>query len=167
MPYSHAAQAGPCELLLQPGDYFVGGGGCRVRTLLGSCVSIVLWDPLRRIGAMSHFLLARRPAGCRQPSARYADDALALMATRLGALGVDLRRCEARIFGGADMFGRPPRAGLPRIGLENGECARQLLSERGIAVHGEHLFGSAYRVIVFEPGSGAVWLRHGGAGLVH
>ena len=45
------------DVFLMPGEHFVGDARHRIRTLLGSCVSITLWHPQRRVGAMSHFLL--------------------------------------------------------------------------------------------------------------
>jgi len=53
MPTSNQAS----DKFLQPGEVGVGDSACRFRTLLGSCVSITLWHPQRRFGAMSHFLL--------------------------------------------------------------------------------------------------------------
>ena len=50
------------DVFLQPGEYVVGDAALRVRTMLGSCVSVTLWSPARRVGAMSHFLLASRGA---------------------------------------------------------------------------------------------------------
>lgn len=51
------------EVYLLPGEYFVGDARYRIRTVLGSCVSITLWHRRLRIGAMSHFLLSEREAG--------------------------------------------------------------------------------------------------------
>ena len=50
------------------------------RTLLGSCVSISLWHPRRKIGGMCHYMLPSR-GGCEAsaPDGRYADEVIALM----------------------------------------------------------------------------------------
>ena len=67
------------DIFLQPGEYFVGDASLRLRTMLGSCVAITLWHPQRKIGAMSHFLLAEH-GGRRRTSntldGRYGDEAL-------------------------------------------------------------------------------------------
>ncbi|MFP5393529.1 MAG: chemotaxis protein CheD, partial [Gammaproteobacteria bacterium] len=120
------------DIFLQPGEYFAGDRGFRVRTLLGSCVSITLWHPRLRVGAMSHFLLPARPGGAR-PDGRYGDDALLLMLNELRAHGVAARDCEAKVFGGGDMFPARLREG-PSIGQRNGAAARALLAASGIAV---------------------------------
>ena len=51
---------GPIDVFLQPGDLFVADASYRIRTVLGSCVSITLWHPGSACGGMSHFLLPTR-----------------------------------------------------------------------------------------------------------
>ena len=144
------------DVFLNPGEYFVGDRRHRVRTLLGSCVSITLWDPVLRVGAMSHFLLAARASA---PSAaldaRYAVDAFALMLAGLSRHGVPAHRCEAKIFGGGQMFAAQGVFG--DVGQRNGETALRLLDEAGIVVRSQSLFGAGHRRILFDIGSGHVW----------
>ena len=145
------------DIFLQPGDYFVGDAGFRLRTLLGSCVSITLWHPRLCVGAMSHFLLPGRFAG-EQPDARYADDALMLMVQGLRENGVRATECEAKIFGGGNMFPGQQQRGAS-IGEKNGLAARAMLAERGIPVLSESLFGFGHRQILFDIATGDVWSR--------
>ena len=48
------------DLNLLAGQLYFGGEASVVRTLLGSCVGITLWNPKRRLGGMCHFLLPQR-----------------------------------------------------------------------------------------------------------
>ncbi|MGY4827384.1 chemotaxis protein CheD [Sphaerotilaceae bacterium SBD11-9] len=148
------------EVTLQPGDYAVGDAHCCMRTVLGSCVSITLWHPRRRIGAMSHFLLAARPASAGHGlDARYGEDALALMLRDLAQAGVPAHECEAKIFGGGNMFPEQDSPRAMHVGRRNGEAARDLLLRRHIAVQSESLFGVGHRQIIFDVASGDVWAR--------
>lgn len=145
------------DIFLNPGEYFVGGARHRVRTLLGSCVSIVLWAPRQRVGGMSHFLLpGRSPTG--QRDGRYAADALALMLQALRRYRVEASDCEAKIFGGGDMFPDAPRP-QQTIGEKNGLAAHALLARHGIPVVSEDLYGAGHRKILFDVASGDVWAR--------
>jgi len=149
-------------VVLRPGEYFVGDARHRVRTLLGSCVSVTLWHARQRIGAMSHFLLATRGEGARTdgPDPRYGDEALQLMLAGLSARNVVAAQCQAKIFGGGDMFpAHRNRAGMA-VGRRNGEAARALLQQHGIEVISESLFGAGHRQIAFDIHSGHVWSRH-------
>lgn len=146
------------DVLLHPGDCFVGDATHRIRTVLGSCVSVTLWCPRLHVGAMSHSLLASRPAHV-EPSSRYGDDALTLMLSRLLLLGVKAADCQAKIFGGGHMFRTPVNPGPMEIGRRNGEAARSLLKRHGIEPMSESLFGEGHRQIVFDIATGHVWCR--------
>lgn len=43
--------------VIQPGEYFVSDKDEMISTLLGSCVSVCLHDPVRFISGMNHFML--------------------------------------------------------------------------------------------------------------
>jgi chemotaxis protein CheD len=153
------------DVVLSPGEYFVGDDTHHVRTLLGSCVSVTLWCRTLRIGAMSHSLLAQRGEGPSsrvprdQMDARYGDEALHLMLHELLMRGVKAPSLQAKIFGGGDMF-RHLREGAPvTVGRRNGEAARSLLQAHGIEVVSESLFGEGHRQIAFDIATGHVWSR--------
>ena len=148
------------DIFLQPGECYVGDADCRIRTLLGSCVSVTLWHPAMRIGAMSHFLLAERGAeGAFALDGRYGEEAMRLMLRELVRAGVDPMQCEAKIFGGGDMFPGTMRSGALNIGRKNGEKARRLLRGFGFRIVSESLFGIGHRQIIFDVASGDVWAR--------
>ena len=158
------------DVFLQPGEYCVGGAAHRIRTVLGSCVSVTLWDPASRVGAMSHFLLATRGARSKRVDdvcgldllaldARYGDEALRLMLHDLALRKVAPTACRAKIFGGGNMFSHDHGDGATAVGRRNGEAARGLLQEHGIEIESESLFGDGHRQIAFDVETGHVWAR--------
>ncbi len=150
----------PTDLVLRPGEYAVAHAPRRMRTLLGSCVSITLWHPRRRVGAMSHFLIAERGGSSEGPlDARYGKDALTLMMRGLTQAGVAARECQGKIFGGGNMFPEQNMRGAMQVGRRNGEYARMLLASEGIPISSESLFGSGHRQIIFDLANGHVWSR--------
>jgi chemotaxis protein CheD len=141
-----------------------------MRTILGSCVSVTLWDPRLRVGAMSHFLLATRGASSKdleaaqalslqELDARYGDEALRLMLHELERRNVKPSQCLAKIFGGGNMFPAQKSSTVLAVGRRNGEAARGLLQAHGIDVASESLFGDGHRQIAFDVGTGHVWAR--------
>jgi chemotaxis protein CheD len=151
------------SVYLSPGEYFVGDARYRVRTLLGSCVSITLWQRERRLGAMSHFLLAERGASRTSSTetldGRYGTEALQLMLSGLAALGVAPQQCEAKLFGGGDMFPGHSSATPVQVGRRNGDAAHAMLDAQGIRLASHSLFGVGHRKIVFDIATGDVWSR--------
>lgn len=154
------ASPAPHTVVLRPGEYFVGDRRYRVATLLGSCVSVTLWHPALRVGAMCHYLLATRPSSSsgHTRDARYGEDALALMLSELVRLGVPPTECEGKLFGGGDMFPEQQKAQQFEIGLKNGEAARRLLDAQGIPIKSESLYGASHRKIIFVVATGDVWV---------
>ncbi len=154
------------DIFLAPGELFVGDASFKIRTILGSCVSITLWHPTLRVGGMSHFLLPTRGSAVAADGldGRYGDEALALMFRDLKAAGANPAQCEAKIFGGGNMFpGNQHARGHQALGISvgkrNGEAARNMLKQHGIEVVTESLFGVGHRQIIFDVSKGDVWSR--------
>ena len=149
------------DIFLQPGELFVADAGFQIRTILGSCVSITLWHPESCLGGMSHFLLPTRGKAVARKDldGRYGDEALQLMIDDLHARGVEPQECQAKIFGGGNMFPGQVKASGISVGRRNGMAARELLQLRGIKVTKESLFGNGHRQIIFDLSRGDVWAR--------
>lgn len=93
------------EIFLQPGELYFGDRNTRIRTILGSCVSLVFWHPKRLTGGMCHYMLPSRMHGSRAGlDGRYGDEAIALMLKEIHASGADPRDFRVRLFGGGNMF---------------------------------------------------------------
>lgn len=152
------------EIFLNPGEYFVGGSGFQVRTLLGSCVSITLWHPRLQFGTISHYLLPCRNQAPVKPDApgldgKYGDEAIILMIDALHDVDIPITGCQAKIFGGGNMFPDCPINKQLDVGLRNGEMARKLMAQHHIPVVAEALFGYGHREIIFNLSNGEVWMR--------
>jgi chemotaxis protein CheD len=81
------------------------------------------------------------------------------MVDDLAKLGVAPVQCEAKIFGGGNMFPEYTRGSAISVGQRNGEAARDLLQTLGISVISESLFGNGHRQIIFDVSNGDVWSR--------
>ena len=147
-------------VVLGPGDFHFGQGRTRISTLLGSCVSITLWHPRRHIGGMCHYMLCQRPqteGGQATLDGRYAAEAFELFLRHVERAGTRPAEYEAKLFGGANMFGQKPEAKLD-IGGRNIDAAHRFLAAQHIAVMAEHIGGSGRRKLHFDVWSGDVWL---------
>lgn len=151
------------EIFLQPGEFHFGDALTRVRTILGSCVSITLWHPRLRIGGMCHFMLAQRSPGRAAATldGRYAEEAMELFRRELRQSGTRPAQYDVKLFGGGDMFpgAHKAPAGIP-IARKNVEIGRALVLRDGFSIKAENLGGNGYRQIVFDIWSGNVWVRH-------
>ncbi|MBU1329616.1 MAG: chemotaxis protein CheD [Gammaproteobacteria bacterium] len=147
------------EVYLRPGDYHFGGPYTRIRTLLGSCVSLVVWHPRARLGGMCHFMLPTRGRPTTQLDGRYGDEAMRLLRDAANSNGTCFSEYQVRIFGGGNMFPTRLPSNSPHIGLQNVAMARRLVAEQGLICHGEHVGGIGHRNLIFDIWSGHLALK--------
>jgi chemotaxis protein CheD len=149
------------EIFLQPGEVYFGESDTRIRTLLGSCVAVVMWHPDLLVGGMCHYMLPTRDRnGSREMDGRYADEAMELMLREIRSAGTWPREYQVKLFGGGHMFSERQAASDAHVGAKNVEMARRLMKQHGFSSCAEHLGGSGHRNIFFDIWSGHVWVRH-------
>lgn len=119
-------------------------------TVLGSCISACIRDPLAKVGGMNHFLLPDADRSGRD-SRRYGAHAMELLINEILKRGGARQRLEAKIFGGASVI-----ASVSEIGARNAAFARQYLLDEGIRLVGGHVGGTQARRIQYWPTSGRV-----------
>lgn len=149
------------EIFLQPGELYFGGRETRIRTILGSCVSLAIWHPHLHVGGMCHFML---PGRARPEQAaldgRYADEAMELLLADVRKIGARPGEYRLKMFGGGNMFPGIARGDANHIGVKNVQTARELSARHGFACVSEHVEGSGHRYLIFDVWNGVVSLRH-------
>lgn len=125
---------------------------------LGSCVAIVLHDPVSRVGGLAHVLLPS-PALARSAThrpARVPQTAIPAMLTAMTELGADRRRIQARLAGGASMFASLASPGTVQMGERNLVATRTVLLQHEIPIMGEAVGGDFGRTVTFSIADGRV-----------
>ncbi|WBU61350.1 chemotaxis protein CheD [Paracoccus albus] len=121
---------------------------CCMTTVLGSCISVCIFDPQAQAGGMNHFLLAAGRTGG-HASASYGVNAMELLINGVLKLGADRRRLRAHVFGGAKMV-----AGLKNVGALNAAFAAEFLRAEGMRIMTHSVGGDQARRINFWPSVG-------------
>lgn len=155
------AAASVREVYLQPGDFCFGEGMLRISTVLGSCVSIVLWHPSFTHGGMCHYMLPSRnlPRGNLPPDGKYGDEAMELFMLELKKRHTAPVQYRVNVYGGGNMFSEAAPKGMD-IGQQNINMAMSLLGKYGFSVACEHLGSFGRRKIAFDVWSGEVSMIH-------
>ncbi len=151
------------EKFVHPGEMEFGDRDTRIMTILGSCVAIVAWHPVRMIGGMSHYMLpGRRTKPRNDLNGRYSEDALELLARKFIQFGITLAECRIKLFGGGNMF--PPSVngmyGPVQIGRDNIQAASRLMQRHNLHPVFKHMGGDGHRRLRFEVASGEVWMHY-------
>lgn len=129
-----------------------------LRTVLGSCVGICLYDEKRKIAGLSHIML---PSQTEKNSneKKYADTAIELLIKEMETVGAEKTRIIAKIAGGATMFKITGNSMMGEIGKNNVAKVKEVLSALGIKIVAEDTGGNYGRTIDFYSESGVLRIR--------
>jgi len=140
---------------LYPGTLFAHRQAHQVTTVLGSCVSVCLWDAAVRVGGINHYLLPLwNGEGLATP--KYGNIAIIKLIEKVQSLGAG-GKMVAKVFGGASMWEKTE--GLLAIGQRNIDLALELLEKNRIPVVSRDLGGPVGRKIIFNTADGSVLLK--------
>jgi chemotaxis protein CheD len=145
------------HVFLKPGELFLSRDPAIVSTVLGSCVSVIFFEPSARLGAMCHVML---PSGPMDEGFRFVDSTLGYMVEKIGSMGVRLDSCDVKMFGGADVL-------LPRelegvrlsIGTQNINEAQRRLDSFGLVPMAKDVGGKHGRKLFFNSHTGEVFMK--------
>ena len=141
-------------------DWAVAQGARTIATIgLGSCVAIVLHDPAAAVGGLAHVLLPDAAMSRDHDNrAKFPDTAVPLLVgemRRLGARGA----LQAKIVGGASMFGALLPAGGTNMGERNVAATRRALQVAGIPIVADDTGGDYGRSVYLDVATGRVLVR--------
>ncbi|HBA54772.1 MAG TPA: chemotaxis protein CheD, partial [Syntrophorhabdus aromaticivorans] len=153
------------HITLYPGDYHVSKQNVIVSTLLGSCVSACLYDPVTRIIGMNHFLLSSKRYAKDMPvhlteAGRYGVHAMELVINDMLKLGAKRHNLKAKAFGGGAVLETAP--GFDNflcVGEVNCRFIMEFLKNDGIPLVSYDLGGQTGRVIRFSSHDFSVLVR--------
>lgn len=163
---SHVLARG--HLFLQPSDMAITEGPATVKTVLGSCVAVIMRAPRLGVAAIAHCLLPNAPDGplplARHEALRYVDSTVELMLVEMSRRGATAVELEVKLFGGAGRLDQAPSKSSYQVGRRNVEAALEALAARGLAPMSRSVGGSNGYVIEFDGASGDVKVQRLPAG---
>jgi chemotaxis protein CheD len=124
-----------------------------VATVLGSCVSVCLWDPHLACGGMNHYMLPLWN-GEGLPTPKYGNVAIEKLIAKMLDFGCRKEQLVAKCFGGANVLG--DTSGRLLIGERNIALAEELLGIHRIPIVARDVGGCQGFKIIFNTKSGVV-----------
>lgn len=155
-PALAAAAVGAREHYLLPGQMLVSREPILIKTILGSCIAVCLWDSTRCLGGINHFLLPKGVNGV-DSAGRFGNLALPELLDRMTKAGAERRALTAKVFGGAALVVPVPPPN--HIGKQNLDLTLSWLEREHIPVVGTDVGGARGRKLVFNirDGSASLW----------
>ena len=144
--------------VILPGEFFVGSTSIIVYTVLGSCISACIRDPLTGVGGMNHFMLpapkARGHHDSWGESGRYGSYAMELLMNEILKQGGNKSRFEVKIFGGAKIY-----EGANDVGAGNSGWVIDYLKQEGLCPVKVDVGDIYPRKVYYFPESGRVLMK--------
>lgn len=146
-----------------PGEYYVSMAGELVITVLGSCVSACVRDPVAGIGGMNHFMLPTSDNADQNDSwqttslsasTRYGNYAMEHLINDILKYGGRRDRLEIKIFGGGRIL-----AQMTDVGKRNIAFVRHYIYTEGLNLLAEDLGDIYPRKVYFFIESGKVRMK--------
>jgi len=142
---------------LQPGEIMVVKEPQFISTILGSCVSVCLFDSIRKVAGMNHYLFPEFDDSGAERN-KYGDIAIRALLDKILKSGSPIDSLVAKIFGGAKINSSNLR--IFNAGQQNAQIATLLLKRFKIPIIAEDLGGNQGRRLEFNTGTGKVKLTY-------
>lgn len=140
-----------------PGEFFVSSTPMIVYTVLGSCISACIRDPITGVGGMNHFMLPKPKEGGSDSwgeSTRYGSYAMESLINEILKLGGAKSRLEVKLFGAGKIY-----EGNIDVGARNTEWVLSFLKTEGLTAVKTDLGDVCPRKVYYYTDSGRVLLK--------
>lgn len=144
-----------------PGEYYVTTDNEMITTVLGSCISACVRDPVFGVGGMNHFMLPQSGGGTDSwndslvsASARYGNVAMEHLITDIQKFGGVRENLEVKITGGGKVL-----AMMTDVGKRNIQFVREYIRIEGLRLMAEDVGDIYPRKVVYHPRTGRVQVK--------
>ncbi len=129
---------------------------------LGSCIGIVVFDPIAKVGGLLHYMLPESALDqnkARENPAMFADTGIPLLFKSCYKLGAEKRRMVVKAAGGASIL---DDTNFFRIGQKNIMAMRKIFWKNNVMIDKEDTGLNFNRTIRLEMSTGRVFVRGSG-----
>ena len=129
-----------------------------LKTFVGSCVALCLFDTVSKIAGMAHVMLPKKNSNKqfteKNEMGKYADEALTYMLSNMIRRGADPARICAKMAGGATIFAHESENSVFNVGTRNIAYLKQILKNNHIPLLSEDTGENFGRWVRFNLRSG-------------
>jgi chemotaxis protein CheD len=131
---------------------------------LGSCVAVVIYDPVVRVGGMLHLMLPEASMDlekAKRKPAMFADSGIPVLFKQSYQLGATKKNAIVKIAGGSQIM---DENGVFNIGKRNHLAVRKIFWKNNVVIAAEHVGGNVNRTVRLEIATGRVIVKVSGFG---
>jgi chemotaxis protein CheD len=130
---------------------------------LGSCLGIMIYDPLKKIGGMLHIMLPDSNIDSTKAATMphmFVDTGVPRLFHAAYNLGADRGRLVVKVAGGAQLL---DSGNIFNIGARNAEAFKKLIAQHGLTISANDTGGIASRTVRLDLANGNVSIKSPGA----
>jgi chemotaxis protein CheD len=148
-------------IYLKPGEVCFSKSPVKIITILGSCISIVMYSRSSRVGAICHAVMPSRGAAdmTRQrirDAFQYVDSSMEWMLSQFEGAGIKRDAIEVKMFGGSEIFFDDGKSGGIGVGKKNIEAAIRMIRHKNLKLRAWNIGGNKGRKLIFYTDTGEV-----------
>lgn len=127
---------------------------------LGSCVGVVLYDPMIKVAGLAHIMLPDSTKIKNNSNiAKFADTGILKLIEDMARIGARKKNLVAKLAGGAQMFSFKASSDLMRIGERNVQSCISILNNLKIRIVAQDTGENYGRTIEFYPETGELRIK--------
>ncbi|NIQ11235.1 MAG: chemoreceptor glutamine deamidase CheD [candidate division Zixibacteria bacterium] len=142
-----------------PGEYYVTRYNEGIVTVLGSCISACIRDPISGVGGMNHFMLPSTESensskGSWTQSARFGNFAMELLINEILKNGGKRDHLEVKVFGGGKII-----QNMTDVGNRNIDFVIDYLNKEGLVILSQDVGDVFPRKVYYNPKNGVARVK--------
>ncbi|NOU52766.1 chemoreceptor glutamine deamidase CheD [Pseudoalteromonas sp. JBTF-M23] len=141
-----------------PGEFYVSKNDEYISTVLGSCIAACIYDEVRGIGGMNHFMLPGakdiKDVHADDLNCRYGNWAMEYLINEVIKNGAARANLKIKLFGGGKII-----RSMTDIGVGNIRFANAYVQEEGLNLVSHDVGGPWPRKVMFHPQTGKAQVK--------
>ncbi len=148
------------KIYLGPGEFHLSREPETVVTVLGSCISVVMYNTENKICAVSHSVMPDRDtyinAEAGNSEYKFVDSAIRKMIRHFDKAEIERDKIKVKLFGGSEQINETGRNAS--VGKQNILMAINILFEEGLTIISSDVGGNEGRKLLISTQTGDVYL---------
>jgi chemotaxis protein CheD len=133
---------------------------------LGSCIGLVIYDPVVKVGGMLHYMLPESSIDKEKAALRpymFADSGIPRLFKSAYQLGAAKQRMKIYVAGGAEIL---DQKGFFNIGKRNYMALKKMFFKNKVMINSQDVGGNVNRTVRIEIETGDIYVKTSGSGEV-
>ena len=130
---------------------------------LGSCIGVVIFDEVARVGGILHYMLPDSSMDKEKASRKpymFADTGIPRLFKHSYQLGAQKNRIRVYVAGGAEIL---DQKGFFNIGKRNYMALKKIFFKNNVLIDRENVGGNVNRTVRLDIGTGDIYVKTSGA----